>query len=284
MMHRAIGVVRQLQDRRRAGAAQGLIVAPQNDRLVDLKFSRRQNHFAAAGGQGVQGLLDFSVRHAGGQSDHGRFGGEDLRGGQTQRPGKPTSISQRLFAATAASDVIEVRFHNNESLRPFSVSKLISSNFKIRPPNISFFQIIFARLMAVFRRDAGRSIVSGFPNRRTAMLRAKFMPTQINPAARRPPNPASPCPPNGNRTPPPGSAGRTTPATGRANSRSSRGFMARWPEKFPPAKTSASSSGTRKMSSLHAMSSITSAWTCGKFNSSFTPPIAAGRATPGRFL
>ena len=57
--HRAIGAVRQMQDSRFPGPAQGLMIAPQNNGLADFNHSRRQHHFPAAFRQGIQGPLDF---------------------------------------------------------------------------------------------------------------------------------------------------------------------------------------------------------------------------------
>ena len=67
------------------GAAQGLMVAPQHNGLVNFKNSRRQHHFAAACRQRVQCLLDFGAGRTGRQRDNHRFRGKYLRDKQIYR-------------------------------------------------------------------------------------------------------------------------------------------------------------------------------------------------------
>lgn len=55
---RAVGVVRKMQDRAGAGAAQGHVVVPQNERFVEHVGARAQRNLAALL-QAVEGLLDL---------------------------------------------------------------------------------------------------------------------------------------------------------------------------------------------------------------------------------
>jgi hypothetical protein len=92
-----VGIVRQHQNCRHTRTAQGLRIAPQNNGLVNLEFSRRQHHFTAAGRQSVERGLDSNIRNAGAQSDHGRCGNRRWRGGHTQQRGRAKA---KAIAAT----------------------------------------------------------------------------------------------------------------------------------------------------------------------------------------
>ena len=71
--HRAIDAIRQAQDRRVPGTAQGLMIALQHDGLADFKNSGWQHHFPATLRQNIQSLLDFGAGHAQRQSHDLRF-------------------------------------------------------------------------------------------------------------------------------------------------------------------------------------------------------------------
>ena len=74
--HRAIGAIRQAQDGRFPGTAQGLMIAPQHDGLTDGKNSGWQHHFPAAFRQTIQRLLDFGAGHTRRECyDHRFWGG-----------------------------------------------------------------------------------------------------------------------------------------------------------------------------------------------------------------
>ena len=83
--HRAIGAIRQAQDRRISGAAQGLMIALQHDGLADFNGSGRQHHFPATFRQHVQHLLDFGAGRARMEGHHHRLRGRDGGGRQTGR-------------------------------------------------------------------------------------------------------------------------------------------------------------------------------------------------------
>ena len=81
--HRTIGPIRQMQNGRVSGPAQGLMISLQHDGLSDFNQSGRQQHFPAAFRQEIQRPLDFGAGRALAQRHHHRFRGGNLGGNDT---------------------------------------------------------------------------------------------------------------------------------------------------------------------------------------------------------
>ena len=114
------------------------------------------------------------------------------------------------------------------------------------------------------------------------MKRARSRSPAAKAPIRRRPRSASACRPSGSRTPPPGSPGRTSRATGRASCPRSTGSTARWSATWPSASACASwcrppPSRSARATCSGASASIASACSCSPRR-----PTAAGRATTAR--
>ena len=134
--HRAIGAIRQAQDRGHPGTAQGLMIPLQYDGLANFKISGRQHHFPAAFRQKVQCPLDFGAGHAGWQGHDHRFQGRYLGSNRTGRGENHQTHAQCVFCGLQPPDLIQAHFHKrgtaSTNLRPqFNVaqSKQVFSQF-----------------------------------------------------------------------------------------------------------------------------------------------------------